>query len=152
MIKKMPRRLPTLADMMEDLSATPAEISRVLGVSLSTVYRWLAVGNTPRPHLLALYWVTRWGLSELDAELHNRANLYETLSQSLTQQVRQMERDLSKLGKIGDYGSANDPHTGVRLMRVNYEQTWARPQAAQHATDKHRGASPCLDCGSLSTG
>lgn len=109
MILKMPRRLPTLADMIRDLSATPEQIAKALHVNPSTVYRWISQDNVPRPACLALYWMTRWGQSEIDAEWWNRANIYEGLAKALERELYNVQKSILKLGAIGEFGSANDP-------------------------------------------
>lgn len=114
MILKTPRRLPTLADMIRDMSATPAQVAKALDVNLSTVYRWLATGKAPRGHMLALYWMTRWGQSEIDAEMWNRANVYEGFAKALERELRELQESILHLGQIGDFGSANDPHRVTR--------------------------------------
>jgi predicted DNA-binding transcriptional regulator AlpA len=109
MIKKMPRRLPTLADMLRDLSATPEDIATALHVNASTVYRWINQDRAPRPAMLALYWMTRWGQSEINAELWNRANVYEGLAKAMERELYNMQSSILRLGQIGEFGSANDP-------------------------------------------
>ena len=110
MIQKMQRRLPTLADMLRDLSATPEQIAKALHVNQSTVYRWITADKAPRPAMLALYWMTRWGQSEIDAELWNRASVYEGLAKALELELYKLQSSMVHLGQIGDFGSANDPH------------------------------------------
>jgi len=114
MILKTPRRLPALADMIRDLSATPDQIATALDVHRSTVYLWLRNGYAPRPAMLALYWMTRWGLSEIDAELWNAASVYRGLSQALERELWQVTQHIQQLDQLGDFGSANDPVSGLR--------------------------------------
>lgn len=109
MIYKTPRRLPSLADMIRDLNASPSDIAQVLDVSPSSVYRWMALGQGPRPAALTLFWLTSWGQDELNAEQHDRANVYQRLAQALQRQVDQLETEVWRLSQIGHYGSANDP-------------------------------------------
>lgn len=103
------RRLPSLNEMATDLQATPAALASYWGVSKSTAYRWLSVGNAPRAAMLALYWLTRWGLSELEADAQNRANVFEGLAQALQRELWRQREDFTRLARIGHYGSANDP-------------------------------------------
>lgn len=109
MIKKTPRRTPALADMLEDLSATPVDIAKAMRVNQSTVYRWIKQNNAPWPVMLSLYWMTRWGLSEIDAELLNRANTHQGYAESLKRAMTKLEAQMQHLSHIGQYGSANDP-------------------------------------------
>ena len=84
---KHTRRLPNLPDMVQDLNATPGQLAAYLGVSKSTIYRWLNVGTAPQSAMLAIYWQTSWGLSEIDADMHNRANVYQWLAQALEREL-----------------------------------------------------------------
>lgn len=95
--------------MIRDLNASPSDIAQVLDVSPSSVYRWMALGQGPRPAALALFWLTSWGQDELNAEQHDRANVYQRLAQALQRQVDQLETEVWRLSQIGHYGSANDP-------------------------------------------
>lgn len=106
---KNTRRLPNLPDMMQDLNTTPAQLAAYLGVSKSTIYRWLNVGTAPQSAMLAIYWQTSWGLSEIDADMHNRANVYQWLAQALERELWRQREDFATLARIGHYGSANDP-------------------------------------------
>lgn len=137
-----PRRLPTLTEMVSDLDAKPPELARYWGVSHSTVYRWLSVGKAPRPAMLALYWLTRWGLCELDAETHNRAEVYKQLAQALERELWRQREDFGKLAQIGHYGSANDPLPHLApLLGLDDARTLdaRRPeQPRSHDQDTHK--------------
>lgn len=113
MIKKLPRRTPALADMIRDISATPAQLADALHLDKSTIYRWISVGQAPRTAELAIYWLTRWGQSDIDAELWNAANVYRGFAYALEREVTQLRDDIARLGQLGDYGSANDPVGGI---------------------------------------
>lgn len=95
--------------MVEDLNATPADVAKALDVGVSTVYRWLQQNNAPRPAMLALYWLSTWGQSAINCEMHNRATVFEGLAKALERELWQQRKDLAKLAQIGHYGSANDP-------------------------------------------
>lgn len=137
-----PRRLPTLAEMINDLDAKPPDLARYWGVSSSTVYRWLDVGKAPQPAMLALYWRTRWGLSELDADMHNRAEVYQQLAQALERELWKQREDFATLARIGHYGSANDPLPHVApLLGLDDAKTLEarRPIAPRRVShDTHR--------------
>jgi predicted DNA-binding transcriptional regulator AlpA len=143
MIKKMPRRVPALADMLEDLSATPADVAKALRVNQSTVYRWIKQNKAPWPVMLSLYWVTRWGLSELDAELFNRANTYQGYADSLKRALSSVEAQMQHLSQIGHYGSANDPLPSIVSTQTFPPRPSIEP-AGTHQSRQNPQAEPVM--------
>lgn len=83
MLISIPRSLPRLTNMVDDLAASPKQIARALRVNERTVRRWIAQDWAPQPAALALFWCTRWGRSTIDAETENTARLYYGLANSL---------------------------------------------------------------------
>jgi len=83
-IERAPAALPVWAAILEDLgNPAPQRVAKALGVARSTVYRWNQAGGGPRMACLALFWLTRWGRSEVDAQAVNDAQLYSQLATSL---------------------------------------------------------------------
>lgn len=65
MINRLPRWLPTFAELIEDLGLRPEThpaVARALGVSERTIRRWIA-GKAPRVARLSLWWLSRYGYS-----------------------------------------------------------------------------------------
>jgi hypothetical protein len=58
----------------------------VLDVGCSTVYRWSATGNEPRAACLALFWLTRWGRSQVHTQATNDAATAVGLAQALARE------------------------------------------------------------------
>lgn len=116
MIKKTPRQLPPLADMLRDMGATIHDASRALHVAPSTLYRWHNTG-TPRAAALGLYWMTSWGVSELVEDAIWRARLAEDLVRAQERELKSLRAQLVKLGAIGEFGSANDPMQMVSVSQ-----------------------------------
>ena len=109
-----PRSLPIWQLVLEDLGCPPAHrVARTLGVSERTVYRWNQAGCAPRMALLALFWLTRWGRSEVDTRATNDAILAVSYVRSLTDRVRQLEVELQHVLAISDTGAANGPLLGA---------------------------------------
>ena len=64
---RIPKYLPPLSLMLDDLgNPRPEAIAKTMGGTRSTVYRWLREDNAPRPVLLALFWLTNWGVSQIN--------------------------------------------------------------------------------------
>lgn len=88
MLSKLPKHTPPLSVMLADLgNPHPRDIARSLGTGQSTVRRWISSDQAPRPVMLALFWVTRWGLQWLDADLYNLARTQAGLSEALRREL-----------------------------------------------------------------
>lgn len=110
MLNRLPRQLPPLAMMLADIGhPTPRAIGRALGVTERTARRWMAAGHAPRPAMLALFWVTSWGASSVDAEAHRAAVLYAEHARALADEKTALQRDLARLLALCDTGAANAP-------------------------------------------
>ena len=67
-----PRHLPQLLTMLDNIPANDKEIAKHLGLSLTTFKKYRRNEQAPRPVMLALFWLTSWGMGAIDAELVNR--------------------------------------------------------------------------------
>lgn len=85
MLHLIPNWLPLFDDVISDIGRPhPQALAKSLGVTERTVYRWLSEpDHAPRPATLSLFWLSRWGLSTIDAELFNRAQVYLGHAQAL---------------------------------------------------------------------
>jgi len=109
------RQTPSLAMLLEDIGNPPARaIARALHVSERTVFRWLRDDEAPRPVLLALFYLTRWGHSWVHTQAHNDAVLYAGLASCREREIAELKRKAAHLGSIGEFGSANDPAPDIR--------------------------------------
>jgi predicted DNA-binding transcriptional regulator AlpA len=155
MLNRLPKFLPTLKEMMQDcFNVTPQELAKALGVTERTVWRWLKNDSAPKAVLLSLFWLTRWGMSQTNAEVHNLASLHMSMSSALRselgkaqQEIKALQSQIEHLGRLGDFGSANDPAVGVtgpgpvdslRLTFVGFEQECTPMHAARSQAIKAR--------------
>jgi len=107
MLCRLPRHLPPLSLMLDDLGRpSPAAVARSLGVSVRSVRRWIAADEAPRPVLAALFWLTRWGVSEIDAEAHNAATMAAGYVRALKDENAALVADLGRALALAD-GAAN---------------------------------------------
>jgi len=114
-IEQMPSQVPIWHLMMEDLcQPPPARVAKVLGLSLRTVQRYNSTGEAPRVVCLAVFWLTRWGRSQVHTQAHNDAQMLAGYVGSLQREVEAMRSQVEHLRQIGNFGSANDPATGPR--------------------------------------
>ncbi|MBN9203847.1 hypothetical protein [Methylibium petroleiphilum] len=115
-IEHAPRALPIWQSILDDLSNPPAaRVARVLGVGTRTVYRWNRTGKAPRSACLALFWLTRWGRSEVHCAAVNDCTTAVGLARALDLEVRQLRTQLAHVLALSDSGAANDPVTQLGL-------------------------------------
>jgi hypothetical protein len=126
MLSRAPRALPALPLLLADLgNPSAARIGRALGVSERTAWRWLAAGDAPRPATLALYWLTSWGWSAIEADARNRVAMAEAMAAALARERDALQAENARLRACGDFGCANDtsawpiaqPRAGFRPQR-----------------------------------
>ena len=114
MLNRLPRQLPLLSDLLNDIgNPEPKAIAKSLQVSERTVRMWLKQDHAPHAAMLALYWLTKWGRSEVDCEAHNAAVMSATMARARLDRINELQGQIKRLGQIAQFGSANDPADGV---------------------------------------
>ena len=90
-IEQMPRTVPLWDTILDDLGRPPpCALGRALGVGRATIYRWNASGHAPRTALLALFWLTRWGRSTVNAQAVNDALMAVQLARSYREECNKL--------------------------------------------------------------
>ena len=129
MLNRLPRQLPPLSLILQDLGEpTPAAIAAALGAPERSVRRWIATGHAPRPAMLALFWLTRWGMSIVDCEAGRLADMHAALARSRLAEVDELRAVLSRVLRLADLGAANDPHSAAPLNGPPHGQLRASPR------------------------
>lgn len=119
MLNRLPTQTPPLWVMLEDIgSPSPKAVAKSLGVSEVTVKKWIKHDTAPRAVLLAVFWITRWGMSAVDAEAHNAAIMSAGLARARLSEIERLQGAMHRLGRIAQFGSANDPAQGVPVDPV----------------------------------
>ena len=109
-LQQAPRTLPIWQSILEDLGHPGApDLARVLGVGVRTVHRWNRLGNAPRAACLALFWLTRWGRSEIHCQAVNDAILAAQIARNLTDRCTRLETQLAHVLALNEHGAANAP-------------------------------------------
>lgn len=97
-IEQMPRTLPVWELILDDLGRPPVpRIARALGVGAATVYRWQQTGRWPRMACLSLFWLTRWGRSEIDCRAVNDAVNFAGWVRCLREDNAKLQRQVQQL-------------------------------------------------------
>jgi hypothetical protein len=134
MLCRCPRagELPPLPLILADLGdPTPAALARALGVSASTARRWIATGAAPLAPMLAMFWLTRWGRSQVECHAENAARLFGQVARSQAEQIAELRAELARLLRLADFGAANAP-----TLRADYPRSQSQPsrRALIHST------------------
>lgn len=116
MLNRLPRQLPPLSLILEDLGRpTPAAIAAAIGAPERSVRRWIATDHAPRPAMLALFWLTRWGMSLVDCEAGRLADLHGAMARCRQAELDELRGVLARVLRIADLGAANDPHPAAAI-------------------------------------
>lgn len=108
--------MPSLSIVLDDLGGPPASvIARALGVSPRTVGRWIAADFAPRPAMLALFWLTRWGRDARETQAVNDARMAVQVARSHELVAQERLAQLEHLLSVGEFGAANAPLIGQPL-------------------------------------
>lgn len=140
-VERAPKALPIWHAILEDLGNPPAaRVAKALGLTKRTVYRYNATGHAPRPVMLALFWLTRWGHSQVDAEAVNNCQMAIGLADCLHREVQELRAQVQHLLSIGDYGAANAP-LGVSASPRTHHAAQLRAPAPEQSQEVHNVAA-----------
>jgi hypothetical protein len=110
MLELIPRHTPPLGVMLDDIGGPATDrVAASLGVSPRTLRRWLADDSTPRPVLLAVFWLTRWGATATTMAARNEAAMYAGYVECLKTEKARLEAEMGRLLALRDTGAANLP-------------------------------------------
>lgn len=116
MLNRLPVLVVPLSMLIEDIgNPSPKRIAKALGVTERTVKKWIREDIAPRPVMLSLYWLTGWGQSAVHCEAHNAAVMHAGMVGCLRREIALLNARLDRLGRIADFGAANDPAPNVPL-------------------------------------
>lgn len=98
-----PASLPIWQSILEDLgNPSPAHVAKLLGVGVRTVYRWNRRQRAPRAACLALFWLTRWGRSAVDAQAVNDCRVAVAYANALERELYCVRATLTQVLAICD--------------------------------------------------
>jgi hypothetical protein len=114
-IDHAPASLPIWQSILEDLGHPhPRRVARVLGLGIRTVYRYNREQRAPRHVCLALFWLTRWGRSQVYCQAVNDCQLAVGYANAIEAELRQVRTQLAHVLAVSDSGAANAPLIGGR--------------------------------------
>lgn len=116
MLNRLPKVIMPLSMILGEIgNPKPRELARALGVSERTVFRWIKDDDAPKAVLLSLFWLTKWGQDIVNCDAGNDARLQAAIAAGLRRENEVLQEKLTGLGRIADFGAANDPITEVCL-------------------------------------
>lgn len=94
---RSPRFTPPLSYMLEDIAKTDAEVAKWLGISVETLRRYKKAEQAPRAVMHALFFQTKWGLGQFDAEMHNSLMYANAEIAELRKRCKELEAIIQRL-------------------------------------------------------
>lgn len=99
---------PELLRLFIDELGGVKRVHKYLGVTERSVNRWLSTGRAPRAAVLALYWESKWGRSQIFSDQVNEIRLlYRQVC--ILQDQYQKAKDIVTGLRAMHAGSANEP-------------------------------------------
>lgn len=109
-IEQLPRSLPIWQAILDDLgNPHPARVARLLGLGVRTVYRYNRDGQAPRSVCLALFWLTRWGRSQVYSQAVNDCQVAVAYASAIERELHQARAALAHVLALNEHGAANSP-------------------------------------------
>ena len=108
--REAPRVMPPLSSILVDLGQPAAvDVACFLGLHPRTVARWIQADQAPRAAMLALYWLTRWGRSQVECSAVNDARLAAAQLRAQVSELQAARDSLARVLAVADFGAANAP-------------------------------------------
>jgi len=102
--------LPSYPHLLDVLGRpSPREVARYTGVTPRTVERWNAAEVAPKSAMVAMFWLSCYGRSQLECDLVNELRVSQFLTNSLRDDLQQMRVRVAWLEKNGRFDSSNQP-------------------------------------------
>ncbi|MFZ1499520.1 MAG: hypothetical protein WAT33_06805 [Giesbergeria sp.] len=99
---------PELLRMFVDELGGPKAVHKYLGVTERTVFHWLSSGRVPRAAVLALFWESQYGRSQIFTDQVNEIRLLYRQVCMLQEQFQRAKDIITGLRSL-HAGSANEP-------------------------------------------
>lgn len=125
---------PNLFRMFVDELGGPKKVCKFLDVTERTVWRWLATDSVPRAHVLALYWESKYGRSQVFTEQVNEIRLLYREVCILREQYSRSANIINGLRKLHT-GTANEP---IFEDMVTFYELPTDTYGASDTSDEHQ--------------
>ena len=111
MLNRLPKTIPPLSWLLDDIgSPSSDQVGKALQVSARQVNIWRKADEAPRSVMLSLFWLTRWGVSAVDCQAFNDAQLAHGLARAHATEASNLRVELARIISIADFGCANQVH------------------------------------------
>ena len=90
----IPRHLPPLDFLLQELGYSPRQAAKVLHVTERTIHNWLKSSKEPYAPRLALFWLTSYGYNIIHTAAHNDACRFASLARCYKSRIEELEKKL----------------------------------------------------------
>lgn len=143
LLRRLPASMPPFSCMLQDIGNPSAHhVAAAFKVDVRTAKQWIAGDEAPHTVMMAIFWITRWGASAADANAHNDAVMSASTARIRGDEVARLKEQVAHIGRLADFGSANDPLPMIKARHVSSRPTSSVPTTQRETLCKPETAKP----------
>lgn len=137
LLNRLPKWTQPLSYMLTDIgNPSAAHLAKTMKVSAKTAQRWITKDEAPMAVMLAIFCLTKEGMSTLETNAHNAAALYYRLAEAQKDQLTALKGQMTRVERLADFGAANDPSPNIKTSQRMSRLVIPRPPEKSAATPK----------------
>lgn len=143
LLRRLPQDMPPFSFMLQDIGSPSAHsVAAAFKVDVRTAKQWMTADRAPHAVMMAIFWVTKWGISVADANAHNDAVLSASTARIRSEEVVRLKAQVAHIERLADFGSANDPLPTVKARHGASRPTSSSPTTQRKTPCKPDAAKP----------
>ena len=137
LLNRLPKWTQPLSYMLTDIgNPSAAHLAKTMKVSENTARKWIAKDEAPMAVMLAIFCLTKEGMTTLETNAHNTAALYYRLAEAQKDQLTALKGQMARVERLADFGAANDPSPNIKTSQRMSRLVIPRPPEKSAATPK----------------
>ena len=140
-MRSVPRTLPPLSYLLDDIAHNEKAICYYLQISLGQLQRWKKHDQAPRAYMLALFFVSKWGRSHVSCDAETAARHWASMAGRLDEALT---RTRNKHADVFWHGVKWASLGQIPLSQVIGKTDDSTPDQNSMPTRKKTGLSSCV--------
>ena len=143
LLRRLPQDMPPFSFMLQDIgSPSVHSVAAAFKVDVRTAKQWMTADRAPHAVMMAIFWVTKWGISAADANAHNDAVLSASTARLGGEEAARLKEQIAHIERLADFGSANDPLPTVKARHEASRPTMPIPTTPRETPRRPDAAKP----------